>query len=97
MKDVLEQMKARLEELLSNKSWEEDEDFDFNALQDEIDEMEYTVQEYAGCPFHYNEEILYNKVRKLITQVKEEAEFMDEDAMLDMMFPNGFDDEDEIF
>lgn len=26
MKDVFEQMKARLEELLSNKSWEEDED-----------------------------------------------------------------------
>lgn len=97
MKDVFEQMKARLEELLSNKSWEEDEDFDFNAFQDEINEMEYTVQEYAGCPFRYNEEILYNKVRKLITQVKEEAEFMDEDAMLDMMFPNGFDDEDEIF
>lgn len=97
MKDLFEQMKARLEDLLSNKYWEEDEDFDFNALQDEITEMEYTVQEYEGYPFHGNEESLYNKVKKLIAQVKEEAEFMDEDAMLDMMFPNGFDDEEELF
>lgn len=95
MKDVFEQMKARLEELLSNKSWEEDEDFDFNAFQDEINEMEYTVQEYEGYPFHGNEESLYNKVKKLIARLKEEADFMDDDDMLDMMFPNGQDDEDE--
>ena len=95
MKDVFEQMKARLEDLLSNKYWEEDEDFDFNALQDEITEMESTVQEYEGYPFHGNEESLYNKVKKLIARVKEEAEFMDDDDMLDMMFPNGEDDEDE--
>ena len=97
MKDVFEQMKARLEVLLSNKYWEKDEDFDFNALQDEINEMEYTVQEYEGYPFHGNEESLYNKVKKLISRVKEEAEFMDDDDMLDMMFPNGLDDEEEIF
>lgn len=97
MKDVFEQMKARLEVLLSNKYWEKDEDFDFNALQDEITEMEYTVQEYEGYPFHGNEESLYNKVKKLISRVKEEAEFMDDDDMLDMMFPNGHDDEEEIF
>ena len=95
MKDVFEQMKARLEDLLSNKYWEEDEDFDFNALQDEINEMECTVQEYEGYPFHGYEESLYNKVRKLIARVKEEAEFIDDDDMLDMMFPNGQDDEDE--
>lgn len=76
----------------------DDPEFEIDELQEQIIDMELEVCEaidyYSRCDSDH--ENMYNKLKRLIkkiSEVKEKYEFYDEQSTLDMMFPDGFDEE----
>lgn len=76
----------------------DDSEFDIDEFQEQIIDMELEVCEainyYSRCDS--DRDNMYNKLNRLtkkISEVKEKYEFYDEQSTLDMMFPDGFDDE----
>ena len=86
--------KAFLEEALENDLFEQ-EDFDINDFQDEVWELERELFDYST--FNREDKQLVSDLKRLVLKVKEEYNFYDEEAELDMMFPNKDDDDDLDF
>ena len=94
MSDYLKKSKAYLEEALENNLFDQ-EDFDINDFQDEVWNLEIELSDYPIS--NQEEERLVSDLKRLVLQVKEEYDFFDEEAELNMMFPNRDDDDDLDF
>ena len=87
---IIEQLSKKLEEL-----YKELENGDHNAEQDIIDleeEIKERISEYDPSSGKDKQDVLY-KLLDRIKNIKEEFDFYDEEAELNMMFPDR-DDED---
>jgi hypothetical protein len=89
MEQELNELKNRLDELeilISNPDSEEEIEERFYFIKAKIDEF----QDY---PFREKEEQLLRKMSKKLNQIKNDLDLYDEEAELDMMFPNRHDDD----
>lgn len=89
IKDYIDQLEKVLGKDLSEE--------EFEQLQDDVYDMEREIDDF--CPKNANEEMLMAKLERLILKVKDEFDLYDQEAYLNMMFPNRDDDDfdnDEI-
>ena len=91
MSNYLKERKARLEEALENDLLEQ-EDFNINDFQDEVWDLERELYDYPIS--NREEERLVSDLKRLVLEIKKEYDFYDEEAELNMMFPNKEDDDD---
>ncbi len=76
----------------------DDPEFDIDGFEEQIIDMELEVCEAIDYYSRYDSDRgnMYNKLKRLtkkISKVKENYEFYDEQSTLEMMFPDGFDEE----
>ncbi len=90
---MLKRYKERVDEI---QNFFDNPDIDYDKiekLEEEICDIEYEI---SGFPDSDELDALLRKIAK----IKEENEMYDADSILDMMFPNGFDDDcddDSVF
>ena len=92
-----ENLKNRLDEI--EEQYENVIDIDENELEDKVYELERDINAYKEMSNYESGYISTDKLSKRIKQIKKENDFYDEDATLDMMFPDRHDpdfDEDSM-
>lgn len=65
---------------------------EYNELEEEVYEIEREISEYIGVSRDSQASQL-QRLQKKVTQIKRDNDFYDQEAELDMMFPNRHDDD----